>query len=85
MSKTTTHHLSLSVRGALNWPRAEQRRALKWLTQDDGTPFPTVDAMRDALMDELAQGHEVIPCSKACDNFDYKTGCRGHVEEPTNG
>jgi hypothetical protein len=31
----------------------------------------------DKLMDELAQGHEAIPFSE-CDNWDWKTGCKGH-------
>jgi len=73
----TTIHVCMSVRGALNWDRREQKRALKWITKDDGTPFKSVEELREALMDELAKGHEVLPMAP-CDNFDWKKGCRGH-------
>ena len=75
MSKTI--HMCLSVRGALNWPLRVQKKALKWTTKDDGTPFRDVYELRAALMDELAKGREVIPM-QPCDNFDYQKGCRGH-------
>lgn len=68
--------MCLSVRGALNWNKAKLRNATKWITRDDGTRY-TPDELRSALMDELAKGHEVIPMG-TCDNFDFKTGCRGH-------
>jgi hypothetical protein len=71
-------HMCLSVRGALNWPLREQKQALKWCKREGGAPFRDVQELRSALMDELAQGHEVIPMT-ACDNFDFKTGCRGHA------
>lgn len=78
MSKTI--HLSLSVRGALGWPLWEQRNALRWMFRDDGTKFGSVAELRNALMDELAAGHEVVPMAKECDNFDFKTGCKGHED-----
>lgn len=76
MSKTI--HMCMSVRGALNWPPKYWRSALKYVTKSDGTKFRDVRELRDALMDELANGHEVIPLSSNCDNFDFKKGCRGH-------
>ena len=69
----TDYHLCLSVRGALNQPKGKLRG---WLRDDNGKLL-TPDQARDALMDELAKGHEVIPMGE-CDNFDYKTGCCGH-------
>jgi hypothetical protein len=68
-------HMCLSVRGALNWKKPEFKKATKWITRTDGTKY-TPDQLREALMDELAKGHEVIPMSENCKNFDYKTGCK---------
>lgn len=84
MSTTyTTYHLVASVRGMLNWPRAEMKRALKYMTKDDGSHFGSIDELRNALMDELSQGHEVLPMCKECDNHDWKDGCQGHRAENT--
>lgn len=74
-----TMHCCLSVRGALNWPKREMKKNCNWIKKDDGSRF-TPDELRDALMDELAKGHEVIPMGP-CDNFDYKHGCRGHENQ----
>jgi hypothetical protein len=73
-----TIHMSISVRGMLNWPKGEFKKACKWITKKDGTPFTPAE-LKEALYDELAKGHEVIPMGE-CDNFDHKTGCRGHGE-----
>lgn len=72
-------HMSLSVRGALRWNKADLKRNCKWITDDNGNRY-TPEGLRDAMMNELAQGHEVIPLGE-CDNFDYKTGCKGHEEK----
>lgn len=71
------HHMGQSVRGALNWSPAETRRALKFMKKDDGSRFSCSAELRDAFMDELAEGHELIPLGE-CDNWDWKTGCKGH-------
>lgn len=78
MSRTI--HMCLSVRGALNWDKRRLKNATKWITKEDGSHY-TPDELRSALMDELAQGHEVIPMGE-CDDFDFKTGCRGHRAPP---
>lgn len=80
----TNYHLSVSVRGVLRRSNRELKRDhLKWMMQDDGTPYPSADALRDALMDELAAGHEVLSLGE-CDNFDPKQGCLGHpAPDPT--
>jgi hypothetical protein len=73
----TTYHVAQSVRGALtNWTAKDWRKNAKWITHNDGTPH-TAASLKQAFLDELAKGHEVIPCGE-CDNFDFKTGCRGH-------
>jgi hypothetical protein len=75
MSKS--YHLCLDVRGALhNWTDRDFKGVLQ---HDDGRPMTPREA-RDALMDVIARGHKVIPCSP-CNNFNYQTGCQGH-EEP---
>jgi hypothetical protein len=81
------YHLCLSVRGALLWPSSEIRRAIGpkgWIKHDDGSPFRTPEELKRALMDELAQGHEVIPMDKECNNFDFKHGCLSHEEGKEN-
>lgn len=77
---TRTIHMCLSVRGALRWGNREFRQALKWTKKSDGTAFANIEELREELMDQLAQGHEVIPYGE-CDNFDPKTGCKGHEEK----
>ena len=75
-------HMSLSVRGALSKSTREFRNQIvPMLQHDDGRPMSEHEA-RNALFDELAQGHEVIPIGD-CDHFDYKKGCLGHPVSPT--
>lgn len=76
------NHLCLSVRGALNWSKAEMRRWAPSITVD-GKQLRTADEVRNFLLDELSKGHEVLPLGE-CDNFDWKTGCRGHDIQDEN-
>lgn len=76
-------HMCISVRGILRWNNRDLKRMLPMFTRDDGAHYATVDQLRDALLDEIAKGHEVLPMS-TCDNFDWKDGCKGH-EEPAEG
>ena len=74
---TKLYHMSLDLRGALhNWSDREFRGLLK---HNDGRTM-TVREAKDALLDEIAKGHKLIPCTP-CDGFDYQTGCPGH-EQP---
>lgn len=66
-----TVHMCLSVRGAITMP---DRDLKGWIRDDDGKLLSPGDA-RNALMDELAKGREVIPMGEACEGFDYVTGC----------
>jgi len=50
----------------------------KLFTNDSGRTL-SADEAKMHLLDELAQGHEVLPMTE-CDNFDYKRGCRGHEQ-----
>ncbi len=74
MSRTI--HVCLSVRGALNWTKAEMKRMAPSITVD-GKKLRTADEVKNFLLDELSKGHEVLPFGD-CDNFDWKTGCKGH-------
>lgn len=74
---TRTIHMCVSVRGLLSKTRSELKRATGYMLMADGSRH-TVESLREALFDELAEGHEVIPMGD-CDDFDWKTGCRGHV------
>lgn len=46
----------------------------------DGHTLFTLKEVKSFLQDHLNAGHEVLPIGD-CDNFDYKTGCRGHCVE----
>lgn len=73
-----TIHMCISVRGVLStWKTTEWKRALKTITKKDGTRYQSINDLKSAFFDELAKGHEVIPLGE-CDNFDWKTGCKGH-------
>lgn len=89
---STTTYMCLSVRGAINHLQTTNPKNSGF--QDlDGRPMSRTEAL-DAFMDELVQGHEVIPMNQKCDNpcknstgcagFDYGKGggCPGH---PTMG
>lgn len=70
-----TYHVSLGIRDALSMPKKQ----LKGMFRNNETgQLLTPDQARDTLMDYLSEGKEFLPCSKDCDNFDYKTGCLGH-------
>ena len=97
----TTEHRSismcLSVRGGIMMMQAKRINAKTYMTDDKGHLLSRDEAI-NALMDELAQGREVIPMSDHCGNpcayasckgFDYSQGggCGGHVtgELPNTG
>jgi hypothetical protein len=81
--------MCISVRGALA-RLSESRGKRSEFQSDKGKPLTRLEAI-DALMDELAQGHEVIPmgskcgnpcghADKGCTGFDYGKGggCPGY-------
>ena len=75
-------HMCLSVRGALNWSKAEMKRMAPCI-EVEGKQLQTADEVKNFLLDELSKGHEVLP-SGDCDNFDWKTGCKGHGKQEAN-
>lgn len=72
-------HCCISVRGVLNYDKRMMKQATKWITIRGRQVTP--QELRDAFMDELAQGHEVLPYGKMCEGFDFKEGCPGHRSE----
>ena len=74
MTTNKRYHMGVDVRGALmRWRAKEWRGVCK---RDNGTPMTPQEA-KQAFLDELAQGHEIIPYGR-CDNWDWKQGCQGH-------
>lgn len=81
----TTYCMVISVRGMLNWTRAETKKNLKNITKNDGSRYASVEEFRNDLMDELGNGNEVLPLNKDCDKHDPKKGCQGHRKEQGDG
>lgn len=74
---TKTIHMSLSVRGALRWPK----QRLCGLVRNTVTDKPlSAEAVREWLFDQLAAGIEVLPIGPGCEGFDPKNGCPGHPQ-----
>ena len=69
-------HLKLDIKGCLlNWDRERMERVF---TDYLGRELSDWDA-RNYLLDELANGHRVLPVGGPCDGFDYSGGgCPGH-------
>ena len=74
-------HCCLSIRGTLeNYNKKDkllEKHFKDCLIADDGKIIKTSSEIRDFFYNELSKGHEVLPFGE-CDNFDYKTGCKGH-------
>lgn len=65
-------HMALSVRGAL------KNRSFDGFTDDNGREMGRKE-VEDLLWQHAQQGHEMFPMGD-CDNWDWKTGCKGHQE-----
>lgn len=90
----TRYYMCLSVRGAISDLHRRRSKKPTEYRDDNGRPLYRNEAI-DALMDELAKGHEVIPMHKGCGNpcknsckcagFDYKDGgCPGYPIDEEN-
>jgi hypothetical protein len=79
-TKYTTHHVCISVSGALrNFKPREWRNCV---TDDDGN-YVTPEVFREYLLQCQAEGKDVIPFGKPCEGFDYTGGgCPGHPCAP---
>lgn len=78
----TIFHIALSVRSTLKNGSRSELGSL-FVNGQTGKRL-TVDEAKDALLDHLAKGHEVIPLAADCQGFDYSGGgCPGHADITT--
>lgn len=75
MKKTRKIHFSLDIDGALKRPKDFVN-----CIQVDGKILGTTQEVRAFLVEQKAMGRRVLPMGD-CDDFDYQTGCRGHIVE----
>lgn len=68
-------HCCLDIRGGMM-----NAKMLKGVITVDGHTLNTVKEIKNFLQGQLDMGRRVLPMED-CDNFDYQTGCRGHVVE----
>lgn len=75
-------HTCIDLRGALlNW----SDRIMRGVFTDDAGKVMSVREAKLFLLEQIAMGRKVIPCSGDCDGFDYQKGCPGHdVTEPAS-
>ena len=74
---TTRYCVAQSVRGAVErWSSRQWSDACDWIKKDDGSNF-NGEELEHVFHQMLEEGTELIPFGK-CDNFDPKTGCKGH-------
>ena len=74
---TKIYHLQLDIRGCLlNW---KDRNFVGVFRADDSRVLSPREAKAE-LLDHLAQGHRLYPCSSECEGFDWQTGCPGHAQ-----
>jgi hypothetical protein len=71
------HHLSVSIAGWLkNHARSKPNRFTEFEDDDRGPLM--VSEVRAMMKMAQSEGKRVLPCGK-CDNFDFQSGCLGHV------
>ena len=71
------YHTHLTIANVINWSDED----LTGFFQNDETGQPLTPAeARLFLGGLLDEGKVLFPCG-TCDNFDYLTGCDGHVKE----
>lgn len=54
------------------------KEAAAFITREDGSAYRDVHELQEEFMTLLSQGVEQVPMAP-CDDFDPKTGCRGHA------
>ena len=73
--RITRHHLCLCIEGGII-----NAKELRGCIKVEGRTLNTVKEVRDFLKGQLAMGRRFLPYGE-CDNFDYQTGCKGHIIE----
>lgn len=67
--------MRLDVLGAIKKPKA----FLGCITVE-GKTLTSISQIKSFFQEQLDMGREYLPYGD-CDNFDYKSGCKGHVLE----
>ena len=70
-----TIHCCLDIEGGIR-----NAKDLRGCITVDGRTLMTANEVKSFLREQLAMGRRVLPMGD-CDNFDYQTGCKGHVVE----
>ena len=70
-------HISTSIEGILNMRDSDLEILIQSVTDYDGNHPASVQEFRQALSEELTQGHRFLR-ALGCDNFDPVHGCLGH-------
>jgi len=74
----TRIHMCQSISGPLkNWSGKQWNDACDYITKDDGSRWRCGEELEHHFQELLDKGIECVPLGD-CDNFDYKTGCKGH-------
>ena len=68
-------HFCLDIEGGIR-----NAKDLKGCITIDGRTLMTAKEVKEFLRYQLALGRRVLPFGD-CDNFDYQTGCKGHIVE----
>ena len=71
---STSFHLHVDIRGVL---KNQSYRNGGFKHHPDGRRMTDLEAF-DALCDQLAKGHTILPLGN-CDNWDNEKGCLGHA------
>lgn len=66
-------HCCLDIRGGIR-----NAKDLRGCITVDGKTLQTTKEVKNFLQGQLDMGRRVLPMGD-CDNFDYQTGCKGHV------
>ena len=69
-------HMCINIEGAI----ANAKDLKGCITTDDGKVLNTIKEIEDFFRGQQAMGRKVLPLCD-CDNFDYQTGCKGHIIE----
>ena len=68
-------HCCLDISGGI-----KNVKTLRGCIRVDGKPLQTEKEVKSFLQEQQAMGRRVLPIGD-CDNFDYQTGCMGHLAE----
>lgn len=83
---STTHHIHMSIEGALNQRPNAFHQSFEGIVTDDNGNLVSPEDFRKELEGLRDKGHKLFPMSTECVGFDpFGKGCPGHptIEKPT--